>query len=193
MNDEKPRPPYDRYNEPFASVYAIADLFEHLGVAYALGGACARLAYGAHPRKVDATVFIAEMPDTLKDPFIEATQTRFHVEQTTPREIRLKRLSTLFDVRIRLARPPFETEMLARRQEHGLGRRRLVWVLSPEDAILSALFWYDRSGGAQIAYWDDAVDMLHTQGDTLDRAYLDAWAQRLGLRTLLHAAQDASV
>jgi len=183
------QPTYDRYNEPFASVYAIVDLFEHLGVVYALGGACARLAYGAHPRKVDEAVFIADIPDAQIPSFVEATQALFHVAQTTPREIGLKRLATLFDVRVRLARPPFESTILSRRRQHNLGRQRLVWVLSPEDAILTSLFWYDRSGGEQIACWDDAVDMLHTQNDALDHAYLGDWAQRLGVRTLLQAAQ----
>ncbi|GAP63911.1 hypothetical protein ARMA_2334 [Ardenticatena maritima] len=186
---------YDRYNEPFASVYAVADVFDHLGVAYALGGACARLAYGSHPREVDEAVFFAEMRPEQRAAFEEKAQTLFHVEversepAQPPRSLRLKRLATLFDVRIWLARPPFETEILARRREHGLGRRRLVWLVSPEDAILSSLHWYNRSGGEQIAWWDDAVDMLHTQGNTLDRAYLETWAQRLGLRTLLQAAQ----
>lgn len=183
------QPTYDRYNEPFASVYAIADLLEQLGISYALAGRCARLAYGSSPDAVSEAVFIADLPDNRVPAFVEAAQTLFHVEQTTPREILLKRLATLFDVRIRLARPPFESELLARRRQHGLGRRRLVWVVSPEDAILTSLFWYDRSGGEQIAHWDDAVDMLHTQGDALDETYLHAWAQRLGVRTLLHAAQ----
>ena len=57
-------------------------------------------------------------------------------------------------------------------------------VSKPEDTILMKLRWARDSGGSQkqIA---DAVAVYEVQGSTLDQAYLDEWAVRLGLTGLL--------
>lgn len=74
-------------------------------------------------------------------------------------------------------------------REEEFGRRRLaridgteVWVVSAEDLILSKLDWA-RSSRSEVQLRD--VRNVIAAQPSLDWPYLDAWAERLGLRSLL--------
>ena len=56
-----------------------------------------------------------------------------------------------------------------------------VCVASPEDAILSKLYWARRSGGSTKQFID-ALRVLEVQQPVLDLAYLAHWAGVLGVR-----------
>ncbi len=57
------------------------------------------------------------------------------------------------------------------------------WVSSPEDTILIKLVWCNRSGFSEKQFWD-ALRVFEVQSRTLDLAYLELWADRLGVREL---------
>jgi hypothetical protein len=61
---------------------------------------------------------------------------------------------------------------------------------SPEDTLLHKLVWFRLGGGVSERQWRDASGVLRIQGDSLDSAYLDTWAGRLGVRDLLEKARD---
>lgn len=72
-----------------------------------------------------------------------------------------------------------------------LGRRQRAdilgvstWVASPEDTILSKLEWSALAGGSA-RQMGDVRGVLAAQGTALDRAYLAAWAERLGVAAVL--------
>ena len=54
-----------------------------------------------------------------------------------------------------------------------------VWMVAPEDSILSKLRWAKETGSTRQI--DDAAGVAAVQGDALDAAYLECWAGELGL------------
>ena len=77
----------------------------------------------------------------------------------------------------------FDRERFARRLEvEAMGLR--LRVSTPEDTILMKLRWAMRSGGSEKQV-DDAAGVFGFQGDLLDQAYLDRWADALGVTALL--------
>lgn len=55
----------------------------------------------------------------------------------------------------------------------------VVRFASPEDVILMKLVYYEE--GASEKHIRDITSMLRTQGDAIDRAYIQQWADRLGV------------
>jgi hypothetical protein len=78
-------------------------------------------------------------------------------------------------------RPFSREEFSRRRQAEVLGSK--VYVVSPEDAILSKLEWARK--GASERQLKDAAGIVATQGADLDRTYLSKWARELGVAGLL--------
>lgn len=62
-------------------------------------------------------------------------------------------------------------------------------VSSPEDTILAKLNWAKISGGGE-RYIRDALGVYQVQEPSLDAAYLDEWAIRLGIEDLLARVRD---
>jgi hypothetical protein len=62
-----------------------------------------------------------------------------------------------------------------------------VWVVSPEDLILSKLHWA-RETGSELQL-EDARVMVRTAKD-LDWIYLEQWAENLGVQELLSEMKE---
>ncbi len=78
-----------------------------------------------------------------------------------------------------LTTEPFDASRFARRRtEPVLGIE--ISVSSPEDTILAKLRWARLAGGSQKQF-TDALRVFEVQGASLDRDYLDRWADALGV------------
>jgi len=78
---------------------------------------------------------------------------------------------------------PYGRSAMARRQRieaFGIA----FWVSSPEDTILSKLWWAVLSGGSEKQF-RDALRVYEIQAGGMAAAYLDEWAGRLGVTELL--------
>jgi hypothetical protein len=82
---------------------------------------------------------------------------------------------------------PFSAEEFGRRRRGNLMGLD-VWVVSPEDAILSKLEW--SRGRADSIQFRDAVGVATVQWPHLDRDYLNRWAKQLRLESLLSQLLD---
>jgi len=85
------------------------------------------------------------------------------------------------DLQVRRARPFSLMEFSRRQKATVLGLD--VWVVSPEDAILSKLEWM--KGRESEVQYADAVGVAATQWKNLDVKYLLKWAQDLGVHDRL--------
>ena len=77
----------------------------------------------------------------------------------------------------------FDQRRFARRITEDFEGATLV-VSRPEDTILGKLKWSAMSGGSEKQF-TDALRVYEVQHGQLDQAYLDAWAERLGVSALL--------
>ena len=78
---------------------------------------------------------------------------------------------------------PFDRERFARRLEVEVMGQTLS-VSTPEDTILMKLRWAMQSGGSE-KQLGDAAGVFAFQGDALDQAYLERWAEVLDVTALL--------
>ncbi len=56
-----------------------------------------------------------------------------------------------------------------------------AWFASPEDVILNKLTYFRISGGASQKHVRDIGGMIKLLGDKLDQAYIETWAETLGV------------
>jgi hypothetical protein len=81
------------------------------------------------------------------------------------------------DLILRKARPYSVEEFRRRKPERILGVD--VFVATPEDTILTKLEWAVMSGSDR--QLRDVTGILHVKQEDLDRAYIERWAQELGV------------
>ncbi len=83
--------------------------------------------------------------------------------------------------------PYSQEQFRRRRREEMFGRS--VWMLTPEDVILSKLLWYRMSDSER--QLEDSIGVWKVQRDTLDVDYLRHWAQQLAVTDLLDKVMAA--
>ena len=64
----------------------------------------------------------------------------------------------------------------------------LCLVATPEDILLAKLQWYRDGGEVSDRQWNDIVGLISTSA-SLDLSYIQPWAARLGVTSLLEKAQ----
>jgi hypothetical protein len=73
---------------------------------------------------------------------------------------------------------PFEISVFERRNSVNLLGER-AWVATAEDVILHKLYWDSITPSERQV--GDAAGVVAVQSDSLDRAYLQRWASKLGV------------
>jgi hypothetical protein len=82
----------------------------------------------------------------------------------------------------------YSQEQFRRRRPAEIAGRQ-VWMLAPEDVILSKLLWYQQSESER--QLRDCVGVWKVQHAELDISYLNDWAAKLGLAELLDQVKGA--
>ena len=82
---------------------------------------------------------------------------------------------------------PYRREEFSRRRQIAIGSQPM-WLVSPEDLILSKLEW-SKSSQSELQRRDVRGLLRDTPG--LDQQYMDEWGSRLGVRALLDEARQA--
>ncbi len=65
-------------------------------------------------------------------------------------------------------------------------------VASPEDTILAKLVWFRKGGEVSDRQWHDVLGVIQVQAGRLDIQYLEQWAARLYVSSLLFKALASS-
>ena len=171
----------------------VVDALERLGVVYMVAGSFASNFHGVPRMTQDADLVVeVDEPGVLR--LVRELEQDFYVSEEAALEaVRLRRLfnavhlATAFkvDLVVKKDRPFSDTE-LARRIP-GILAARAVSFASAEDTILSKLEWAREAGSdRQLA---DARGIIQIQAASLDWAYLERWADELGVRDLLDDAR----
>jgi len=175
----------------------VADAIDASGSEYFVGGSVASSLQG-EPRATNDIDFVVAMLGHRVRAFVEKLGSDFEVDQAMLRDA-LSRggsanifylpMVTKIDIFGLGSTPYDEVEFARRRRMKVRTSGEELWIKSPEDTILRKLLWYREGGQVSDKQWRDVVEVLRIRGPHLERPYLDLWAARLSLESLLARAR----
>jgi len=116
-----------------------------------------------------------------KDYYVSPDAVRGAFERKSAFNVIDNRTGSKADFVIRKERAFSREEFQRRRNVKVMGLD--IWIVSPEDAILSKLEWAQNS--ASDRQFQDALGVAMVQGDGLDKDYLRKWAKELQVESSL--------
>ncbi len=175
----------------------VTQVFEQLGVPYAVGGSLASSLHGVMRSTLDVDI-LADMQFEHIQPLVATLSKEFYADDEMMKDaiehqssFNLIHYETAFkvDVFIRKARA-FDQMQLERRRTSVISTdpEQSIYVASPEDVILSKLDWYRTGGEVSERQWRDILGVLKTRAGELDVDYLRKWARELQVPDLLERA-----
>jgi len=182
------------------SLQILIEKLNQEGIGYMLSGSFSSSLHGRPRATNDADIIIAPSEEQLIA-FVKSLGDDYYVNPDAARDsFKNNSMFNVIDIRnsfkvdfiIRKDRP-FSREEFQRRQKSNIMGLD-VWVVSPEDVILSKLEWARESESSQ--QFQDALGVAVVQYDCLDRDYLYKWAKELqvesSLEQLLKQAKEQS-
>lgn len=166
----------------------IIELLSGAKIAYMISGSIGSGFYG-RPRATNDADIIVDLTREQLLAFIQSLGDRYYASREAAMQaLDCRSMFNVIDVEygwkadliIRKTRPFSQTEFARRKEVSFWGMK--VWVLSPEDCILSKLEW---SGGDSQIQYEDALGVLMVGWNTLDFDYLKTWAEELKAADLL--------
>lgn len=184
-------------NNPFSVLSQLASILEQQGITYVLVGSLASSMHGMYRSTADIDI-LADVKPQQVHPLINALGDAFYIdEQAVNRAIDLRQsfnaihLDSVFKVDIFIPKADaFAKKQLARRELRKISAdiEQMVYVATAEDTILAKLRWYLSGGRVSNTQWTDVVGIIGASSARLDFDYLRAWAEKLGVTTLLAEA-----
>ena len=175
----------------------VTDVFEKLGVRYAVGGSLSSSLHGVMRSTLDVDI-VADMRLEHIQPLVAALSPEFYADVEMIRvaierhsSFNLIHYETSFKVDVFIPKPrPFDQMQLERRASAIITTdpERSLYVTSPEDVILSKLEWYRMGGKVSDRQWRDILGVLKTKAGGIDQDYLRHWAKQLKVNDLLDRA-----
>jgi len=176
----------------------LARTLDALGLRYVVGGSMAASVWG-EPRFTRDSDFAVDLPIDRVDALVAALEDDWHVDRELVLDaVRRRRGFNIFSrtgfSKVDVYVPPNEgihpnKWARARRATIAGGE---IFFTSPEDIVLQKLDWF-RQGGEQMGQQlVDVVEVLRTQGERIDDAYLDEWAERIGVADLLERVRESA-
>ena len=175
----------------------VTDVFEKLGVRYAVGGSLSSSLHGVMRSTLDVDI-VADMRLEHIQPLVAALSPEFYADDEMMRDaierhssFNLIHYETSFKVDVFIPKPrPFDQMQLERRASaiFTTDPERSLYVTSPEDVILSKLEWYRMGGEVSDRQWRDILGVLKTITGGIDLDYLRHWAKQLKVNDLLDRA-----
>lgn len=175
----------------------VTNTLERLGIRYAVGGSLASSLHGVMRSTIDVDIVADVSPEHI--PLLAAALSKeFYADEEMMRDAVKHRSSfnlihydTAFkvDIFIRKLRP-FDQMQLERRRISIIATEpeESVYVVSPEDIVLSKLEWYRMGGEISDRQWRDILGVMKVREGELDLEYLRKWAVELNVGDLLERA-----
>lgn len=186
---------------PFELVCQMAEIFDDIGVPYALGGSMASSLLGEPRSTVDVDMAV-RLDGATGDALLERVATVFYVPIESARSaIQTHSSFNLVDTASALKVDLFVSGdgLLDRMQ---IKRRVLIavpgsangiWVTAAEDQVLRKLDWFRQGGSSSDRQWRDVVGILRIHRESMDLDYLRSSALEVGLGDALDVALQQSL
>ena len=164
-------------------------LLEKAGIPYMVAGSMSSSLHGRPRATQDADVVIDPTEDQLES-LLALLERGYYVSRDAALDaLRHRTMFNIIDLEggwkadliIRKDRAFSRQEFERRRQIDAMGR--MLWVVSPEDIVLSKLEWM--KGRESEVQYSDALGVVVTQWANLDLEYLRKWARQLGVESML--------
>lgn len=164
-------------------------LLERAGIPYMVAGSMSSSLHGRPRATQDADLVIDPTEDQLES-LVALLGKGYYVSRDAALDaLRHRTMFNVIDLEggwkadliVRKDRPFSRQEFERRRQIDAMGR--MLWVVSPEDIILSKLEWM--KGRRSEVQCSDALGVAVTQWANLDMEYLHKWAGQLGIESML--------
>jgi hypothetical protein len=180
---------------------AVIDVLDELRVRYHVGGSYASSIHGI-PRQTQDIDLVVELQPEAAAPLASKLGDEFYVDEESVRRAARDRTSVSVihlgsgikvDLFVR-GDSPFDLEEFRRHRRERIRREpeRYVYVKTAEDTLLRKLSWYRMGGETSDRQWNDVLGIARTQGEALDRDYVERWARELGVEDLLERALAGS-
>jgi hypothetical protein len=186
-------------SEPTAVTLNVIDVLDSLGIPYLIGGSFASAIHGIARMTAD-TDLVADIRLDQAGALAAALEGAFYLDLGTIREAIQRRerfnmihLQTMFKVDVFILKQrPFDRVQMERRQRVAISQEpeRLAFIATAEDNILAKLEWYRLGNETSGRQGRDVQNVIKTQAERLDVAYLREWAATLGLDDLLQRALE---
>lgn len=174
----------------------LADALDDLGVTFRVGGSVASSALGVGRSTFDIDL-VADLAGRHVDALVERLGDAYYIDGDMIRDAIRRRasfnvihLATMMKVDVFVLKDrAFDQAVFARSTASTLDERqpRVYPLTTAEDIILHKLEC--RLGdGVSERQWQDVIGVFRIQGPSLDRAYLERWADDLGVADLLARA-----
>jgi hypothetical protein len=182
--------------EPGDLLRHACELLDRLQLTYLVTGSTATIAYG-EPRLTNDIDIVVDLPlDRVADFCAGFPDDEFYINPTAVANAVRSRhqfnvLHPASGLKIDFI---ILTDSEFDRSRRGRGRMlavlpdRTVSFASPEDVIVKKMLYY-REGGSE-KHLRDIAGVLRTQGEALDRGYLQTWVDRLGLSDIWQTILD---
>jgi hypothetical protein len=180
----------------------VTQTLERLGILYAVSGSLASSLHGVMRSTLDADI-VADMCLEHIQPLVAALSKEFYADDEMMKDaiqhqssFNLIHYETAFKVDIFICKArPFDQMQLDRRRTAVIATdpEQSIYVISPEDIILTKLEWYRLGGEGSDRQWRDVLGVLKTRAGDLDLDYLRKWSAELKVSDLLERALKASV
>jgi len=176
-------------NDPREFLKRLVDLLDKAGISYMVAGSLGSSLHG-RPRATNDVDLVIDPTESQLRCFLDNIGPDYYVSKEAAwAALNARSAFNLIDIqtgwkadlRVRGVRAFSTTEFGRRQKAVILGIE--VWVLTPEDAILSKLEWAKESASEQ--QMRDVLGVLQIQYERLDKGYLWKWAERLGVQDTL--------
>jgi hypothetical protein len=173
----------------------ITSALNRVGIRYAIGGSLASSARSIWRTTLDVDLVAAIAPSQAeafvqslgKDWYADVDEVRNSI--AAGRSFNVIHMRNVQKVDVFPAREPFHRSQLDRATVLPLGDDRIPCVVTTaEDILLAKLRWYRDGGEVSDRQWND-IGGLIANNPNLDAEYVNSWAARLGVTSLLARAR----
>ena len=173
--------------ELYDLVKYLVNTFESLGIKYFITGSVASILYG-EPRLTNDIDVVADVQERhIKDLLKLFSKEEFYISESSIRDAISRRsqfniihpLSGLKVDVIITKEDDFDNNRFERIKRISPVTDTLVNFSSPEDVIIMKLKYFKEGGSEK--HIRDIASMLKISGDSIDRNYVEKWAQQLNL------------